>query len=79
MDLRVYFLRQKVEDDEIALRWCETTKMVADLGTKLLPEDQFVFLRDLMNGYALVKAAGHQDVPVGVFDVATASKSKSRL
>ena len=69
MDLRVYYLRQKVEDDEVALKWCETTKMIADLGTKLLPEDQFVFLRDLMNGYALVKAAGHQDVPAGVFRV----------
>ena len=41
--------------------------MIADLGTKLLPEDQFVFLRDLMNGYALVRAAGRQDVPAGVF------------
>ena len=48
------------------------------LGTKLLPEDQFVYLRDLMNGYALVKSAGHQDVPAGVFEVAT-SDTKTRL
>ena len=31
--------------------------MVADLGTKSLSTKQFVFLRDLMNGYALVRAS----------------------
>ena len=46
MDLRVYFLRQKIEDDEIAIKWCETSKMIADLGTKLLPEDRFNRLYD---------------------------------
>ncbi len=29
--------------------------MVADLGTKALPDRQFAYLRDKMNGYALVK------------------------
>ena len=32
--------------------------MLADLGTKALDEKQFVFLRDLANGYALVQARG---------------------
>ena len=31
--------------------------MIADLGTKSLSTKQFVFLRDLMNGYALVRAS----------------------
>ena len=31
--------------------------MVADMGTKSLPESQFTLYRDVMNGYALVKAA----------------------
>jgi hypothetical protein len=30
--------------------------MIADIGTKALPEATFVRLRDMMNGYALVKA-----------------------
>ena len=31
--------------------------MIADLGTKSLSTKQFVFLRDVMNGYALVRAS----------------------
>ena len=31
--------------------------MVADVGTKALPENPFTMFRDVMNGYALVKAA----------------------
>ena len=31
--------------------------MVADMGTKALPVGQFTLYRDVMNGYALVKAA----------------------
>ena len=34
-----------------------TLSMVADLGTKSLSTKQFVFLRDVMNGYALVRAS----------------------
>ena len=29
----------------------------ADVGTKALPEKQFVFCRDVLNGYALVRAS----------------------
>ena len=29
--------------------------MIADIGTKALPDKQFAYLRDKMNGYALVK------------------------
>jgi hypothetical protein len=32
-----------------------TESMLADMGTKALPDGQFVFLRDEANGYALVK------------------------
>ena len=31
--------------------------MLADMGTKALPENPFVKFRDCMNGYALVKSA----------------------
>ena len=34
-----------------------TLEMVADIGTKVLDEKQFVFLRDLANGYALMRAS----------------------
>ena len=35
----------------------KTDKQVADVGTKSLPEGQFVLHRDVMKGRALVKAA----------------------
>ena len=31
--------------------------MIADMGTKALPDNPFTVFRDVMNGYALVKAA----------------------
>ncbi len=40
---------------------------VSDLGTKNLGTRQFEFLRDLMNGYALVRASGRKkDLPAMV-------------
>ena len=50
--------RNKVEDKKVLPVYTSTLKMVADLGTKALDEKQFVFLRDLANGYALVRASG---------------------
>ena len=35
-----------------------TLKMVADVATKPLDQKQFEFCRDVLNGYALAKAAG---------------------
>jgi hypothetical protein len=32
-----------------------TARMLADLGTKALPDSQFAYLRDEINGYALVR------------------------
>ncbi len=34
----------------------ETDNMLADIGTKAFADRQFWYLRDQMNGYALVKA-----------------------
>ncbi len=36
-------------------KYIRTEEMVADIGTKALGDKQFVYLRDQMNGYALVK------------------------
>jgi hypothetical protein len=46
------------------MKYIETLKMVSDLGTKNLGVRQFEFLRDLMNGYALVRASARKkDLP----------------
>jgi hypothetical protein len=57
MDLRTLAIRNRIEDHEVQTKHKRTDKMVADMGTKALPETPFVKLRDVMNGYALVKAA----------------------
>ena len=38
--------------------------MIADIGTKLLPRQQFEFLRDMMNGYAIVAASKNHRKPL---------------
>ena len=50
--------RNKVEDGKVLPVYVKTLGMLADIGTKALDEKQFVFLRDLANGYALVRASG---------------------
>ena len=56
MDVRVFKVRGRIEDQEVYLEYVSTCEMIADLGTKALGARQFTYLRDLMNGYALVRA-----------------------
>jgi len=57
MDLDILTARNRVEDQLVQAVRMGTKLMVADIGTKALPEEPFVRLRDVMNGYSLVKAA----------------------
>jgi hypothetical protein len=54
IDRRVLASRNKIEDGEVIPKYCVTAKMLADIGTKALPDAQFAYLRDLINGYSLV-------------------------
>jgi hypothetical protein len=67
LQVRVYGLRNRIEDQECMLKYISTLEMAADLGTKLFSVRRFKFLRDLVNGYALVRASNRKvDLPVGV-------------
>jgi hypothetical protein len=55
IDLKILTIRNRIEDHQIATQYCNTQNMIAHIGTKALPEAQFVKLRDMMNGYAIVK------------------------
>jgi hypothetical protein len=55
MDIRVWKMRERLDDQQVVLRFCSTTDMLADIGTKALGVRAFEYLRDLMNGYALVR------------------------
>jgi hypothetical protein len=56
MDIRVFKVRERIEDQDVYLEYARTCEMLADIGTKALGARQFTYLRDLMNGYALVRA-----------------------
>jgi hypothetical protein len=55
MERRILTARNKIEDSQILPKYCRTEKMLADIGTKALSDKQFVYLRDRLTGYALVK------------------------
>ena len=68
MSLDTLTVRNMVEDHDIQTEHKRTHLMVADMGTKALGEGLFTLFRDVMNGYALVKA-GHpgKELPDEVF------------
>jgi len=63
MDLDTLSIRNMVEDHEVATKYKPTDLQVADMGTKALAEGLFTLFRDVMNGYALVRAA-HPSYPM---------------
>ena len=60
LDIRVFGIRNRLEDQHLELKYVSTVAMVADLGTKNLGPVRFKMLRDIMNGYALVRASGRK-------------------
>jgi hypothetical protein len=56
MDMRTLTVRNKVEDMKVVPVYCETIKMLADIGTKALEPARFEMLRDFMTGYGVVEA-----------------------
>jgi hypothetical protein len=53
---RILAARNMIEDGETIPEYCFTKGMLADIGTKAFADKQFCYLRDQLNGYALVKA-----------------------
>jgi hypothetical protein len=56
MDMRTLAVRNKVEDLKVIPIYCETSKMLADIGTKALDPNRFEILRDVMTGYGVFDA-----------------------
>jgi hypothetical protein len=57
MDLDTLTIRNRVEDQVVKTKHRGTAILIADMGTKALSATPFVMMRDVMNGYALVRAA----------------------
>jgi hypothetical protein len=55
IERRVLTSRNKIEDGQVMPVYIDTTRMIADIGTKAFGDKQFAYLRDLLTGYSLVK------------------------
>ena len=75
IDRRILASRNKIEDGAVIPKYCVTAKMLADIGTKALPDAQFAYLRDLINGYALV-ARHHPTYPLPAYVCRKKGKEK---
>jgi hypothetical protein len=56
MEVRVFSVRNKVEDMKVVPIYLKTELMLADIGTKALDPTLFMFLRDQLCGYAKIMA-----------------------
>jgi hypothetical protein len=56
MEVRVFSVRNKIEDMKVVPIYLKTGLMLADLGTKVLDPALFIFLRDQLCGYAQIMA-----------------------
>ena len=48
IDIKYYYVQNKIAQGDFVLEYCKTQEMLADLLKKALPKDQFVKLRSLM-------------------------------
>jgi hypothetical protein len=56
MDIRVFSIRNKIEDMKVVPIYLKTQHMLADIGTKALDPGQFMALRDQLCGYSKIIA-----------------------
>ena len=56
MEMRTLTVRNKVEDMKVVPIYCDTARMIADIGTKALEPTRFEVLRDAMTGYSAWEA-----------------------
>ena len=47
IEIKYHFIREQVQKGSVELKYCPTKKMIADILTKGLPQDQFKRLRDM--------------------------------
>ena len=55
IDVRHYFIRERVESGDIALKYVATKNQLADLLTKPLQRDAFQRLRDVVMGRSSIE------------------------
>ena len=48
IELKYHFIRELVENEDINLEFCKTGEQLADVFTKPLPAEKFIFFRDML-------------------------------
>ena len=56
IDIKYHFVRELVEDKEIILEYVHTKEQIADIFTKPLPKDAFLYLRNKLGVIPLTEA-----------------------
>jgi hypothetical protein len=58
IDTRHHFIRQMIEENQIAIEYCPTEEMIADLATKGLTKSKFNYLRDKLGIVTNISSRG---------------------
>ena len=61
IDIRYFFVKDRVDKGELDIEYCHTTRMLADFFTKPLQGAQFNLLRDIIMGYKHVSELSRID------------------
>ncbi len=64
MDMRTLAVRNKVEDMKVVPVYCETIKMLADIGTKALEPNRFEIVRDILGVLEAMKKGNWNEMAV---------------
>lgn len=59
IDVRYHFIREKYEEKQFKLEYISTNEMIADIFTKPLAKDRFVYFRSKMGIVSLTEKKGH--------------------
>ena len=61
-EIRHLLILDWIKQNKLTIQWQPTTEMCADIGTKNLPADQFIKLRDFVTGYYFAQAVLEQRI-----------------
>ena len=56
LDVRYFYVRQKIDDGRLEVKWVPTTHQLADLLTKALPDKQHKLLTFVVMGHQQIDA-----------------------
>ena len=48
LSIKYHFIWEVVENNEIELKYCKTDEQIADIFTKVLPKENFLYLREML-------------------------------